>query len=300
MMNFSIVFNNTGDTIPFTAISPGAYEVLEYYIEKLNELNVNSFSSSQDNNLVDLVNKVSSSIVSINEWIYEILDEYIDTHNWDDYVDQRVLNKLHADWVNSQSRMYDIQEKRTQYNNSAQSELVHSLYPADMPSPSVAGVISRLGLFPTYAYINLCIHYLEQYFLNMKYSISTSEWVEFKNPFSKELLTNDICNFSLSFNHLGRPLYNKFRNFDLDLEYDDENTFNELLGFVTIKFAPTETIPLSTEYVLWCQQHNRVPSGAFFNIGNIPQLADNLSSYRKVILRNSMANNHFTIQLNKG
>jgi hypothetical protein len=105
-------------------------------------------------------------------------------------------------------------------------------------------------------------------------------------------------NLKLSFNHLGRTLYDKFINFDVNLEHNDENSFNELLGFVTISLTPTQTIPLSLEYVNWCKQHNRTPIGNYLNIGNIPNISENLTKYRIIIFRNLLKNNKFSI--NKG
>ena len=144
------------------------------------------------------------------------------------------------------------------------------------------------------------VHQLEISFKEVKFEVTDQNWIEFTNPFGKEILTNNINNFSISFNHLGRTLYNKFVYFDSNLEFDDENSFNELLGFVSIKLEQPQTIPLSSEYVNWCKHHNRVPSGDYLNIGNIPNLVEKLTDYRTIIFRNTLQNNAFSIQLNKG
>jgi hypothetical protein len=104
----------------------------------------------------------------------------------------------------------------------------------------------------------------------------------------------------LGFRHLGRTLYNKFNNFDLNLDYQDENTFDQLLGFVEIGLKMPQTVELSKEYISWCKQHNKIPSGDYLNIGNIPELYSNLTKYRQVMYRNSLQNNSFSIQLTKG
>ena len=99
-------------------------------------------------------------------------------------------------------------------------------------------------------------------------------------------------NFSLRYFHLGRSLYNKFYNWDLELEYDD-NTFNEIIARVGISLTPPETIPYSNEYIRWCNRHNQIPSGNHINIGNIPDLQHKLLSYRQLIYRN--VENNFKI-----
>ena len=296
-MNFSLVFQNSGDLIPFRTISNQSAELLTYYVENLNDLNLNKFSSPVGSKIEHGINKLHSVIVECNKFSYELLDQFIDTHPLEEYLDQRNLNKLHADWANWQTVGYNILEKRKRYN-SQQSELIHSMYPDDIPEPTLASVMSNLGFLKIYDSINPDIHSLESLVSNIKFSVG--EWIKFPNPFSKSMLTNDICNFRLSFNHLGRTLYNKFRFFDQNLEFDDENSYNELLGFVDVNLVNPQTIPLSNEYVVWCNQHTRVPIGDHLNIGNIPNLLENLTNYRKIIFRNTLQNNAFTIQLHKG
>ena len=139
---------------------------------------------------------------------------------------------------------------------------------------------------------------LENIFSNVEFSVG--EWIEFFNPFPKRYLTNNICNLRFSGHHLGRFLENKFDTFDHALEFDDENSFNNFSGFVRIRLAVPQTIPFSTEYIAWCKKVNREPIGKYFNIGNIPDLMENLTKYRQIIFRNSLQNNIFSIQLNKG
>jgi hypothetical protein len=144
------------------------------------------------------------------------------------------------------------------------------------------------------------VHTLESKLAKFNFNVADQSWVEFTNPFGKEILTNDISNFALAFHHLGRPLYNKFVNYDHELEFDDENSYNELLGFIDIKLAPPQTIPLSKEYIMWCKRHNKIPSGGHLNIANVPDLSARLTEYRTILFKNSLQNNASSIQLNKG
>jgi hypothetical protein len=296
-MNFSLVFQNSGDSLPFYTINSQAADVLTYYVENLNDQNLNKFSSSVGIEIDNSINELHSTIVDCNKDIYELLDQYIDTYSVDEYLDQRNLNKLHADWVRSQSITYNILEKRKQYK-SAQAELIHSMFPDNIPTPELGSVLSKLSIGKIYGNINVHVHQIESLFTNIKFAIA--EWTSIPNPFTKSIITNNICNFGLSFNHLGRTLYNKFMFFDQDLEFDDENSYNQLLGFVDVKLVHPQTIPLSNEYVAWCATHNKIPSGEHLNIGNIIDLHKNLTDYRKIIFRNTLQNNAFTIQLYKG
>jgi hypothetical protein len=299
-MNFSVVFNSTGDSLPFKTINTQTADVLCYYVDYLNSKNLNKFSSDIASKIKESIEKLHSTITECNGFIYELLDGYIDTCELEGYISQKMLSKLHVDWVRSQTTEYNILEKRKKYNNSEQSELIHSMFPDEIPTPSVGVIIDKLGVKDSYNRINKEVHAVEELFHKFKFQVSDQPWVELTNPFSKALLTNNNSNFSLPFNHLGRTLYNKFINYDHALEFDDENTFNELLGFVELNLMPPQTIPLSKEYVEWCTLNNKIPSGDNLNIGNIPNLEENLTGYRTIIFKNSLQNNSFSIQLNKG
>ena len=193
--------------------------------------------------------------------------------------------------------IYDIQKRRRETNFSDLSEKIHDMFPDDIQTPPLGVVISKLGFGELYSSLNEPhIHRLELMFKKIEFAVSDA-WTKIAdNPFDKTLLTNNHANLSISFNHLGRTLYNKFVFFDNDLEFDDENSFNELLGYVTLSLQPSQTIPLSAEYVDWCKKHNKQPSGDNLNIGNIPDLYDNLTKYRIIVFRNLLSNNKFSIQ----
>lgn len=295
-----MAFDNTGDEIPFDPVNQ---VVLDFYIDRLNQLNLNSFFSKyqQGTAIQYNIDGLKSNILEVNKWLYDLADVTFDVCDDEKYLDQRVLNKLHADWANLQHQVYDIQKKRKQFNFSGPAEQIHDMFPDDIQTPPLAVVIDKLGLSPIYNSINApYVHKLEEMFNIVRYTVSDT-WTKLSdNPFPKTVLTNDRANISISFNHLGRTLYNKFINFDRDLEFADENSYNELLGFVTLSLLPSQTIPLSIEYVNWCKHHNKEPSGDFLNIGNIPNLYENLTKYRIIIFRNLLANNRFSIQHTKG
>ena len=295
-MKFVLAFEHSGDTLPFTCVND---QVLEYYVDQLNTRNANSFALTPGfgNTVADYVQELDTTIHDVNSWIFEILDGYISRER--DYFDQRVLNQIHLEWAQAHNKVYPIAYKRSRYNNSEQSELIHSRFNDDTPAPTVSTVLQNLGLIDQYSKINIKVHQLEDAFTTELVCISTP-WVEIDNPYPDSILTNDVCNFKIAFQHLGRSLYEKFRTFDMDLEFDDENTFRELIGAVSITLQPEQQVPFSKQYREWCQRHNRTPSGRGINIGTIDQLNERLTDYRKILFRNSRQDNKFSIQLNKG
>jgi hypothetical protein len=110
-MNFLLVFESTGDSIPFKTINTQSADVLCYYVDYLNSHSLNRFVSNQGNDISQLIEKLNSTIADCNKFMYELLDRYIDTYDRECYLNQKTLNKIHADWVNSQSVIYNISEK---------------------------------------------------------------------------------------------------------------------------------------------------------------------------------------------
>jgi hypothetical protein len=297
-MKFNLVFDQTGDAIPFQTINSQTSDLLCYYVERLESRNLNNFVSSNSvgQSIQTGINDLHSIINESNNFIYELLDYKIETYNDQEYLDQTILNKLHENWVGSQSVLYDIKQKRKKYK-SAQAKFIHDNYPDDIQMPPLGDVLDKLGVKSVFDLINVKIHNLEHIFNNLNYESNTHEWIEFPNQALKSILTNDKCNLRFGFSHLGRSLYQKFCTFDNDLEFNDENSYDQLLKFLTLNMEPPQTIPLSKEYVTWCNRHNRIPIGDYLNIANIVDLNRYLTSYRKIIFQNDLQKNNFSIQL---
>lgn len=300
-MKFSLVFDKSGDTITAQAINP---EVVEFYIDKLNTLDVNSFSLDnplQAINVKKTIIDFNETIKRINTWLEPLFDTSLPTYEFDEYLDQRVLNHFHVIWVKSKTLKYDIDKKRFQLDHGL-GEHLYRLYPDDIKFPILVDVITKLEKYQEFISLNdPLLHGIESSISYYKFKCcSELNWVDIENPFSKNLVNNTVSNIYLPFQHLGRTLYNKFIFYDHNLEYDDENTFNELLGFVSVNLMPPQTIPYSEEYISWCTKHNREPSGNSLPLGNIPDLFENLTTYRKIFLRNLLNNNKFSLTINKG
>lgn len=295
-MPYHIVFDNTGDEILFDPVNQ---DLLDFYLDHLDQLSLNSFLPHDKNlgqNILSRIFKFKKTVTEINCWLYDLADTKIELYDDEQYLNQDLLNKMHADWVRSINQVYDIQKKRLQLNFSELAEKIHDMFPDDIQMPPLYVVIDKLGWRDLYDSLNNPhIHVLEGVFDNIRFTVSDSWTKIVDNPFDKKLLTNNHANLCISFNHLGRTLYNKYQNFDEDLKFDDENSFNELLGDVTLSFKPSQTIPLSAEYVAWCKKNNREPIGHNLNIGNIPDLYRNVSKYRILVFKNLLAKNKFSI-----
>ena len=298
-MQFCIEFVNSGDTIPFVAINP---DILEYYVDHLNQQKLNEFwidNSEYCAGLSQLIDNLHQSLIENNIWFEQLFDQNFCTFTKEDYLNQKNLNYLHAAWVNAQSYTYDIDAKRKQFGYQGLSEQIHDMFPDSERFPLLHDIVNKIGVKTEFDKLNLYIHSIESSFSRLIFRCMI-DWIEFPNPFDKKRINLDCCNLFLPFKHLGRSQYDKFINFDNELEYKDQNTFNEMLGYVALSLSQPQTTSYSPEYISWCNQHNIPPIGESIPLGNIPNLVTNLTNYRIIILRNTVAGNNFRINLNKG
>jgi len=296
-MRFEIVFEQTGDTIPFVSLND---QILEFYVNYLTVQNLNSFELSSPQTALNMSEKIralDNSIKQNNNWMEILLDRTVKPMLNLEYLNQDLLNQYHADWVNSQDIEYDIDAKRKQHRHTGLTEQIHDLFPDDIRYPKIGTILQHLGYSDAYDKINLDIHSIELMFNKLKYQVKNQNWVSVKNPFLHQGLSHNTSNLRLTFNHLGRSLYEKFLSQDNTLGCRDENTYHELLGFVELNLWRPESIDMSAEYIEWCESHQRVPLGVNLNFGNIPNLDKHLADYRIVIYRNSLKNNSFSIHL---
>jgi len=298
-MRFSLVFKNSGDTIPVDSIND---ELLEYYVDQMNQRGLNEFltDSSIGERIAEYLNSLHSDIISINNIpIREMIGHDIPIHSIEDYLDQKLLNQLHAIWVNSQKKNFNIFEKFQLYKSQL-TKKIHDMYPDNISNPTVADVLHKLDLGGLYGKLNDWVHEIEFQFGDMEFYCEGYRFLFIDNPFPKKYTNNNICNFRLGKHILGRTLRNKYQNFDMDLLADDENSFDNLYGIVDINLKPPETILYSKEYIEWCRLHNKEPIGDYLNIGNIVDLVDKLTIYRQIIFKNLLNKNSFSIHLNRG
>jgi hypothetical protein len=88
-MNFSIVFNNTGDSIPFTVIEN--QPVFEFFVDKVNKESQNLFFSTSQlyTRITNELNTIDKNIRTTNEVFSQLTDQVVNTRSTlIDYLDQ--------------------------------------------------------------------------------------------------------------------------------------------------------------------------------------------------------------------
>lgn len=300
-MKFSLVFENSGDSIPFTVIEN--HDLFEFFVDKINREEKNYFSNKKQ-----LANEVDKKLTALhwalsktNEILYSLIGKSFEQKNTlEDYLNQDFLNKTHADWVFSQYDIVDIDKLRFSNNSDVArlGNILHELYPDEIRQVRTAPAMEKLGYIYPYEEVNMSVHRLEKLFVfdNLEFS-SDSKWDVFDNPFRKNMVSNNnVVNFAFAYTYVGRQYYDKFNNFDDKLQCKDHYNFETLEHSFHMSLNKPQTIPYSKEFAEWAKESNVELISKQIPIANIDNLNTNLFEYRKVLYRNSQADNKASIK----
>jgi len=299
-MKFFIVFDNSGDTIPFEV--KYNHELFEYFLSKVNSESQNSFSMGRDfyKEVNQKITHLHWAISKTNEIFYDLFGfSFPEETNLDNYVDQSFLNKIHCDWTFSHNHTLNIDALRMSSNSTRSyfGNMLHEQYPDEIRKIETAPLLEKIGYIYPYREINMGIHRLENSFGNIEMK-AENKWEVFANPFVDKMVTNnDVVNFSFGYTYVGRQYYNKFKFFDTELACSDNYNYENLEFAFQINLLKQETIPFSKESIDWANRHNIKLVAEQIPIANIVDLEEKLFDYRKVLYKNSQKENQAKIIL---
>jgi len=303
-MKFSIVFENSGDEIPFHVVHN--QDLISWYVEKANRENSNRFFNNDglDREIDQRLNDINFAVCKTNEIYWLLCDENFPQNNdLEQYLDQRFLNKQHELWVKSQYKTVDIDALRLS-GNADKAKLgakLHDLYPDDIRHVRMAPVMMKLGYIYPYEEMNMTVHRLEKIFSNNREYSGINKWADlgFENPFIESMTSNlDQVNFSFGYTYVGRQYYNKWLNWDTDLECSDHYNYERLEWSFHLNLGRPQTHGWSPEFIQWTKKTNAKPISTQVPIANIINLENNLTTYRKMLYRNAKQQNAATLILN--
>jgi hypothetical protein len=302
-MKFLLVFDNSGDTIPYEV--KYNHELLEYFVDQAHQHAQNSFSNERRlyKELDKKITQLHWAISKTNEVLYPLTGKFFEQQtNLENYLDQNFLNKTHCGWVFSQQDLIDIDQLRfaNESDRAALGNRLHEMYPDEIRVVKLAGILEKLGYIYPYEEVNMGVHRLETVFNKTNLEFSADEkWNVFSNPHVETMISNnDVVNFSFGYTYVGRQYYNKFEHFDNDLCYKDHYNYETLEFSFQLNLQKPQTIAYSPEAQAWAQKHNIKLISTQLPIANIPDLDQNLFEYRKILYRNSRDNNRVKIVLN--
>jgi len=298
-MKFSLVFDNSGDFIPFETVDNE--DLLEFFIDQANLVGVNSFTDSGviSTECNRLLNEINWSLSKTNEVLYLLISQnFIQSDNALSYLDQHFLNRQHEQWVFSQYKTVDIDALRFS-NNTEQARfgrILHDLYPDDIRKVLVAEAMIKLGYIYPYEEVNLTVHRLESFFDKKIEFKNDQKWQVFDNPFIDTMTSNNnVVNFSFGYTYVGRQNYDKWKHFDTDIEFKDLYNYETLEWAFQINLGRSETVPYSKEFLSWCTDKNVKPVTTQIPLANVVDLEKNLYYYRTILYKNSRDNNRAKI-----
>ena len=299
-MKFSLVFEKSGDTIPFTVIANEP--LFEFFIATVNDKVQNSFSNKKKlaNELNKKLTELHWAISKSNEVLYSLIGKSFEQQNTlEDYLNQNFLNKTHSDWVFSQFDVVDIDKMRFSNNHDVAriGNILHKLYPDEIRKIKTSQAMEKLGYIFPYEEVNMGVHRLEHSFIKLNLEFSAdNKWEVFKNPFRNTMVSNnDIVNFTFGYTYVGRQYYDKFVNFDNELTCNDHYNYETLEYSFQLNLQKPQTIPYSTEFLEWANNTGAELITTQIPIANIDNLNTKLFDYRKILYRNSQADNNASI-----
>ena len=258
-----LIWENSGDELKFNPTHP---DLLEYYVEQLNAKSSNEFSCKRSRYNSGLAEELEKNLALCAPLANRIPFEI--TEWTGDVFDQDFLNKLHRDWVKT-----------------------------GLKYPTLPLLLRSLkGLDENYRDINLNLHALESSFV-FDYVNYKKDQFQVKNIFGTDVIGFDLSNLTLGFDNLGRSSWEKFKHFDDNAVDSDTNNYQMLSGLIELNLNRPMRQSAPLEYVEWCSKHNVSVTGASISLGNIIDLEKNLTSMRKLVIKNNEQCNKFFFEI---
>ena len=148
--------------------------------------------------------------------------------------------------------------------------------------------------------INKTVHSLENIFSKNREYSGINKWADlgFENPFVDTMISNlDRVNFSFGYTYVGRQYYNKWQNWDTNLECKDHYNYERLEWSFNLNLDRPQTNDWSPEFIQWTKKTNARPIATQLPIANVIDLEKDLTGYRKMLYRNAKQHNAATLIL---
>lgn len=258
-----IIWSGSGDELRFRATRP---DLLEYYVGHLNRDDKNDFCKLYTRINFKLIEKLQGNLDRtrpIEKQRIKILE------NWEgDLLDQAFLNQMHHDWVVSGQKY-----------------------------PTLPLLLRALGgRDQDYREINTTLHDLESMFVSW-YCNYDQDPYQIANPFGHNLMGFETDNVMLGFDNLGRSSWDKFLNWDKNIEDIDTNDHQHLSGKLNINLNRPMAWKPPDNYIDWCKLHNRAVVGRHICLGTFVDLEENLTKYRHIMLANNEQSNRIILEI---
>jgi hypothetical protein len=242
------VWHPTGDEVELVPVNK---DLLEYYVQQINNNGKNSFTLGDSKLNLDWVAQLGQRVSEVVPLLAKAgqtqFEKFVDA----DFYDQAVLNELHKEYV-LLGRKFNVR----QYMSTMKRD------------PDIMEQINTL------------IHDIEEMY--------HQEWnndIWLHNPFSSSLIDFGNHNVYLEYQDFGRHQWECFLH-GVDDWADLSNFANFGSNLNIILHTPMSWQP-PQEYLDWCKERNIPPIGNRLNLADIKNYRTNCTRIRKLFARNA-------------
>lgn len=254
-----LVWEKTGDSLE---IKVDNHQLVEYWVSELDRTDKKTFdfvSSTlpDDSVTTQLADCLESSNQILERFgIEPLMDSKLDWFNQDN------LNVLHSRWVkviNQHPKLCEVLHK-----------------------------IADKSIEQKFHDVNILIHKIEFKSL-VEYTNSKDVTWQAKNIFGSEISKFGQWQIELHYQNLGRSTYEKWYNYDCNIDDSDTNNFTHIGGLVYFNLCRPITLQPPVEYINYCAENNIIPYGNKLPIGNF---VEDITTLRHVFKRNVNTENN--------
>lgn len=260
-MTFSLFWSKTGDTID---LSPVQSDILEWWIEQVNQHDCNRLCSDNPLTLWQKIQTLRSQLEIVNaRWNQWFKKDFFQCR---DLIDQQELNNLHREWVLIQKN-----------------------------KPNLLVFLNRMDpeTCESFVSINRLLHIIENEWKWEFHPVDNRQWYV-PNPFGVKHNIWYRPNISIDYGNLGRSSQEKYHTWG---EIDDEyNEMEMISGILHINFHRPGTILPSPDFQDWCQEKQVPCYPNIIPLANFKNLEEHQYRYRRIFIDNlTLDNNYLTL-----
>jgi hypothetical protein len=229
-----LTWSHTGDSLDLDLVDP---PIFEYWVDQLNKDQKNQFYCV-DTKFIE-TQPLTDAVVATNTILEKFkLDPLMDPDL--DWINQDNLNILHEKWVKLQHQHKSI---------------------VDLMSKMPNGVVDHFHA------VNKMIHKIEQT-EKLSYTNGRLKMWQTVNIFGSDILKFGTWQIELHYQNLGRSNYEKWKNYDANVDGTDTNNLTHLGGLVQFNIGRPLVQSPPANYVEYCQQNNIKAYGNKLPLGN--------------------------------
>lgn len=222
----------------------------------------------RSNDISKLISEINHAIDRVNAFFIKMKQQPINKPtNW---FDQNQLNTLHKDWAQTRKLWPKLPEMLFKIDKS---------------------------LFDCYQQMNCHIHLIEKASV---YSLRDETNWRVNNPFKDTFFNWKQCHLSIEYPGHGRNAFEKFQNYDInldDIEIDNCN-WDNIDAYIQFDFRRPYNISPPEDFLAWCHEKSLVPHTHSIPLANLSDWQNNTTLSKEIFHKNmNITNNYAKLEI---